>query len=309
MIELYRRRRSLRHYFGRLTKLAQLGIRPTDLVLDLGSGQDPQPRANILCDKFVADSQERACQAGVIIDRPFVVADATRTPFPNQAFDFVYCSHLLEHLDEPQRLLCELQRIGRRGYIETPSKIYEKLWGWDFHRWFVSLDGNRLVIEAKDRVIFDEDLHRWFSTQIERKPIWNVFMSRLLELELLTVLVWDGEIAYQISGEASPETALFLQAQVSREENLKDLAALAERPPGRSPQLKSLLSRWTRRHSEHRVKEVLEALECPQCRLPLRRAEKQWHCADCGMTYPIMNQVHVVLSELAQVSIDGPAVV
>jgi len=36
-------------------------------------------------------------------------------PFPNQSFDVVVCSHILEHLLEPQRLVSEAHRVLRPG--------------------------------------------------------------------------------------------------------------------------------------------------------------------------------------------------
>jgi uncharacterized protein YbaR (Trm112 family) len=307
MSDLYHWRHSLRHYLARQADVAHLGIRPTDLVLDLASGQDPYPRANILCDKFVADSRERACRASIVMDRPFVLADATATPFPDKAFDFVYCAHLLEHMEQPEQLLHELQRIGRRGYIETPSPIYEKLWGWHFHRWFVTLDGKRLVIQAKDRVLFDDDLHDWFSAQIERRPVWEFFMSRLKDLELLTMLVWDGEITYEIRGQASPDVPSFVQAELGRDRILEETTAgLSLCRPSQAQQVKRLLGRWARRHSDRRVKEVLDALICPNCHSSLGRFAEHWQCDRCKAAYPILGGVPVMLREVTQTLADAP---
>jgi len=36
-------------------------------------------------------------------------------PFPDKSFDFVYCAHVLEHVDDPIRACREIMRVGKRG--------------------------------------------------------------------------------------------------------------------------------------------------------------------------------------------------
>lgn len=309
--ELGRTRRGVLNYFARCRHAGRLGIRPRDLVLDLASGQDPHPRANILCDKFAADNTERSCHASLLVDRPLVLADATETPFPDKAFDFVFCSHLLEHMEDPRRLLEELQRIGRRGYIETPSKIYEKINGWEFHRWFVSLEGNRLVLEAKDGVIFDGDLHQWFSSRILRTPVWDFVVPRLEELGLLTALIWEGHIAYEIVGQAAPEgSTSFEKANLAPNHLVEIIAASLEAQQlTRAQCAKRVMNRWVRRHSDSRISEVLESLICVQCRRRLQRDGDSWQCVVCHTAYPIVRRVPVMLREAMLRTADASAVV
>ena len=40
-------------------------------------------------------------------------------------FNFVYCRHTLEDIQNPQNAFPEIVRIGKRGYIETPSPLIE----------------------------------------------------------------------------------------------------------------------------------------------------------------------------------------
>ena len=46
-------------------------------------------------------------------------------PYPDKFFDFVICSHLLEDVRDPLSVCRELCRIGRAGYVETPSRLRE----------------------------------------------------------------------------------------------------------------------------------------------------------------------------------------
>ncbi len=79
-------------------------------MLDVGSGNGPTPAADVLCDRFVCDDTERT--APLKLDRPFVFGDVQDLPFVDSAFDFVYCSHLLEHTIDPTRAISELQRVA-----------------------------------------------------------------------------------------------------------------------------------------------------------------------------------------------------
>src|SRR5512140_3583116 len=60
-------------------------IKSHDLVIDVGCGGLPNPRADVACDSMPQDS-ERALP--LQIDRPFVWADVTHLPFRTRAFDY-----------------------------------------------------------------------------------------------------------------------------------------------------------------------------------------------------------------------------
>jgi ubiquinone/menaquinone biosynthesis C-methylase UbiE len=60
-------------------------------------------------------------------------------PFADNSFDFVCCSHVLEHVSDPERACSELMRVARRGYIEVPAPGKDMLFAWagEMHRWQV----------------------------------------------------------------------------------------------------------------------------------------------------------------------------
>jgi hypothetical protein len=67
-----------------------LSIKSTDRVLEIGSGNRPRKRSDVLCDKFVVDNTERSGGDNIVIDtRPFVVADGLALPFKDKSFDYV----------------------------------------------------------------------------------------------------------------------------------------------------------------------------------------------------------------------------
>jgi SAM-dependent methyltransferase len=57
----------------------------------------------------------------------WIVQDVCNSPWPfaDKTFDFVVCSHLLEDVRDPITVCRELCRVGKAGYIETPSRIPE----------------------------------------------------------------------------------------------------------------------------------------------------------------------------------------
>ncbi len=120
------------------------------LVLDVGSGHQPHPRADVLLDNDVSADFHRAGQRIRLSERaPFVLGDAECLPFRRKSFDYVIVSHVAEHVSDPWRFCTELMRVSRAGYIETPSKFGEILLSEPFHRWFVYVRGGELVFERK----------------------------------------------------------------------------------------------------------------------------------------------------------------
>lgn len=53
----------------------------------------------------------------------FVRADALFLPFRDKAFDRVFSSHLIEHLEEPYAFMIECRRIGRRVELVFPHYL------------------------------------------------------------------------------------------------------------------------------------------------------------------------------------------
>ena len=116
------------------------------LVMDLGSGHNPHPRANVLVDKFFLDDTERSGQELVLPqNKAFVVADACAMPFKDKIIDFAICSHIAEHIEDLEKFFLELIRIAKKGYLETPSKIAEILRHAPNHRWLIYKKGNKIV--------------------------------------------------------------------------------------------------------------------------------------------------------------------
>lgn len=58
---------------------------------------------------------------------PFVRADASQQlPFPDRAFDLVYCSSVIEHVPPARReaFASEVRRVGRGWFVQTPARSF-----------------------------------------------------------------------------------------------------------------------------------------------------------------------------------------
>lgn len=93
-------------------------------VLEIGPGFVPFPKANMHVD--YRDPPNIPADKKVNVD--FSVKPL---PFPDKSFDFVYCRHVLEDMYDPFHLIVEMQRVGKSGYIETPSPFAELCRGVD----------------------------------------------------------------------------------------------------------------------------------------------------------------------------------
>ncbi len=124
---------------------ADFDLRPGAQVLDIGSGGQPFPYATVLVDRFAEPSQHRH---GVLVRaaKPLVLADVDSLPFSDKCFDFVHCSHVLEHVADPVAACAEIARVGKRGYIETPTFCKDSLFGWaaGMHKWYVVAIGRSI---------------------------------------------------------------------------------------------------------------------------------------------------------------------
>src|SRR5438132_10142354 len=135
---------------------ASLPIKPSDLVLDVGSGDSPHPAADVLLERYLNPKHR---YSPMVVDRPTVLADACKMPFPDKAFDYVIAFHVLEHVNDPASFLLELQRVGKAGYIETPNALFERLVPYDVHLLEIMNIEGTLIINKKSSARPDQFLN------------------------------------------------------------------------------------------------------------------------------------------------------
>lgn len=136
-------------------------VKKNALVLEVGSGGNPYPRANVLCDAY-QETIERHF-APLVSDRPTVLGFAENLPFKDNSFDFVIASHVLEHSRNPEKFISELQRVAKAGYIETPDAFMERICPYPMHSLEVSENKGFLEIRKKTDSEQDPEISELFS--------------------------------------------------------------------------------------------------------------------------------------------------
>jgi Methyltransferase domain len=138
-------------------------------VLEVGGGDSPSPRADVLVD-FALEPRERWGGRIERDDRPLVLARGEELPFRDKSFDYVIAFHVLEHSEHPEMFLSELQRVATAGYIETPSFWWERVFPFSVHRLEVAAiddgHGPALIIRKKAAPVCDPLLERAFKAKM-----------------------------------------------------------------------------------------------------------------------------------------------
>lgn len=201
------RTRSARYLYQR--EYVDFAIKPGDKVLDIGSGGDPFPLATHLCDWRLETSTDRF-EPIVIDHRPFYLADVRSLPFCDKSFDFVYCCHILEHVEDPILACKELQRVARRGYVETPTFSKDILFGWarGMHKWHIVGHGATLIFfEYTERQLDGCRSTYWKKTinQSTYHPLQDLFFDNQ---DIFNVMFsWRDKFCVEVfrNSESNPE--------------------------------------------------------------------------------------------------------
>ncbi len=123
-----------------------LTIKCRDYVVDVGSGDNPMLRADVLVEPHLRDNSQRGGDMKIYRHQLLVDVNGEAMPFDDGRFDYAVCSHVIEYANNPERLLSELTRVASRGYIEMPSLLGEVLTPSAHNRWVaVELDGRLLI--------------------------------------------------------------------------------------------------------------------------------------------------------------------
>jgi uncharacterized protein YbaR (Trm112 family) len=277
-------------------QLGQIG--DDELVLEIGSGDRPNPRSDVLVDRFIEDNTERG--GNLRIDRPLVVADAHQLPFKDRSFDYVVCYHILEHMDDPAQFIREITRVGKRGWIQSPSEIAEKLFHWSFHRWYVNQIDGRLILHPNTGAETFGDLFDYLYAHNPRFARFSRSMPALFYVDY----EWQGSIDFEIRDDSpldlrDPATLRRLtRPQESWRGALKgDVLSFAhDRTPRPLINAAKRLSR--RRKGAQRTFDLGALLACPACGGDVTRVAEEYACTSCGRAYPIRRGLpHLLLEE------------
>ena len=135
-----------------------LSIKSSEHVIEIGCGDHPHKRANIVVDKFPDDNTHRKGDLKILKHQTFIEADGQNLPFKNNEFDYAICTHVLEHVSDPTAFLKEQCRVAKRGYIETPSVTGEFLVPKASHKWLLLDIDDKIIMYDKELIGFKSPL-------------------------------------------------------------------------------------------------------------------------------------------------------
>jgi SAM-dependent methyltransferase len=173
-----------------------------DRVLDVGAGGNPFPHATHLAELYLGGTTHRfePFRSGGL---PVQMCDIGRLPYRSGAFDFVYCSHVLEHVNDPASACEELMRVAKRGYIETPTKLSDIMFNFthlqDHHRWHINRIGASLVFiewESEERRDTQINEFYWMEKSKYMNPFQDLF-RRHRDL-FVNMMCWEGRFTYYV---------------------------------------------------------------------------------------------------------------
>ncbi len=152
-------------------------------VLDIGCGYTANKNANTIAD--VQDLSK------FYKDRNFIKITNDKLPFKDKEFDFVISSHVIEHVENFEFFIKELERISNKGYIELPTRFADNLIfeNKNDHIWWFIFDdeNNQLIASKKNQLI---------------EPFLNVSTGKIFEKSFresfVLELMWNNSIEYKI---------------------------------------------------------------------------------------------------------------
>ena len=258
---------------------------PNALVLEVGSGGNPYPRANVLLDAY-EETRERHW-VPLVADRPTVLGFVEKLPFKDKAFDFVIASHVLEHSRDPAAFVGELQRVGRAGYIETPDALMESLYPYPDHRLEVTVRDQTLVVRKKAAWKNDPRIAEYFEAKATPEFRGSLVLNHPFEFHVR--YYWSERIPLRI---VNPETVL------AEEGPLANPPSGAAPPPGSAglrEKLRGASRRWLSQRARNATLDLAALLACPNCRQGVEKQDACYACKACGKSYPIRNGIPVFI--------------
>ena len=152
-------------------------------ILDIGCGYRANEYASVLADAQDLSSLYKGKKFVKILDK--------KLPFKDKEFDYVIASHVIEHVNDFQFFIKELERISDKGYIELPTRLADNLVfenKTDHIWWFVFDDENNELLACKKKEFVEP-----FITVSTGKLFEEMFRE-----SFIIELTWENEINYKI---------------------------------------------------------------------------------------------------------------
>ena len=161
----------------------KLLLNPNWNILDIGCGYNANSLATVVCDVQNLSEYYK--------DKKFIQLNEKKLPFKDNEFDFVIASHVMEHVEDVEFFIKELERVSMQGYIELPTMLEDNLVfeNKKDHLWHMDFDDVDFKLLISRKVQYFEPI----LTVSSIKKLNEIFRrSFILELE------WKNNIDYEI---------------------------------------------------------------------------------------------------------------
>ena len=156
---------------------------PNWKILDIGCGYTPHNKASVICD--IQDL------SNFYKNKKFVKLDGKTLPFKDKEFDFVIASHVIEHVEDVNFFIKELERVSSKGYIELPTSLEDNLVfeNKNDHLWHMEFNdiNQKLLITKRTQYI---------------EPVITVSTAKKLakyfKQSLILELFWEESIEFEL---------------------------------------------------------------------------------------------------------------
>ena len=161
-----------------------LSLNPEWNILDIGCGHGANKYATTVCD--IQDLSKH------YPEKIFTRLVEKKLPFKDGEFDFVIASHVMEHVDDIEFFISELERVSKKGYIELPTMLEDNLVfeNKKDHLWHMDFDDVEFQLLISKKIQYFEPI----LTVSSIKKLNEVFRKSLV-LELL----WEDNIDYKVN--------------------------------------------------------------------------------------------------------------
>ena len=151
-------------------------------ILDIGCGYTAHSSATVICD--VQDL------SNFYKDKKFIRLKKKTLPFKNKEFDFVIASHVVEHVDDVDYFIKELERVSTKGYIELPTILEDNLVfeNKKDHLWHMEFDDNENELQISKKIQYLEPV---ITVSSIKK------FSKYFRQSLILELYWENTIKFR----------------------------------------------------------------------------------------------------------------
>jgi len=151
-------------------------------ILDIGCGYTANQHAST-----VADVQDLS---NFYKNKNFIKINDKKLPFKDNEFDFVITSHVIEHVENFQFFINEIERIAKQGYIELPTRLGDNIVfenSKDHIWWFVYDDVSNVLKVSKKNQILEP-----FASVATAKKLESIFRE-----SLVIEIYWNNKIDFK----------------------------------------------------------------------------------------------------------------